>query len=241
MLELDGRDQDALVPRCPFCGHDTFVDFKKRKGEQCAKCLTLSRIRSNWVVLETVGKVGPATKIAHFAPEEPIAKKLKAICGDNYYPYDLKNDRYNFGFPVEKVNMCTDLESLPQQFYDVVLHAHVLEHVPCNYTIVLQKLHGLLKPGGHHVFSFPVRPGYYREDQSPKLTARDRAERFGQYDHLRRFGATDFVAMVGCIFGITEDYTLADWVPKDVLIANAIPEERWTLQGLGPLFVVRKS
>ncbi len=241
MLDLEGQVQEAAAPKCPFCDHGDFVDFKGRKGEKCAQCHTPSRVRSNWVMLNHVAKVGPDSRIAHFAPEAPLAKKLKAICGDNYYPYDLVNERYKFGFPVEKVDMCTDLGKLQQEFYDVVMHTHVLEHVPFNYTIVLQRLHGLLKPGGYHIFSFPVRPGYYREDQSPKLTTSERTQRYGQHDHLRRFGSKDFVSMVGCIFGITEDYAVTDWVPKEVLIANAIPEERWTLRGLGPTFVVRKS
>lgn len=240
-MKSDVRTQGASEPRCPFCGHGVFVSFKKRPSERCEKCKTSSRVRANWVLLNHLVKVDETTRIAHFAPEKPIAVRLRRRCGDNYHPFDLNNDRYEFGFPVRKLNMCTDLESIPREHYDVVLHTHVLEHVPCNYTIVLQNLHALLKPGGFHIFSFPIGPGHYREDQSPLLSEDVRKATYGLKDHVRRFGRDDFVPMVGCIFGITENYSLTNFVPGEVLERAGISSERWTLQGLGPVLVVPKQ
>ena len=120
------------------------------------------------------------------------------------------------------------------------MHNHVLEHLPCNYTVVLQKLHALLKPGGYHVFSFPVgRSGSYRSDLSPSLGARERRLRFGQKDHIRRFTRVDFDRTVGMVFDLDHTYSLARFIPEDRLLAAQIPPPRWTLE-MGPVFIVPK-
>jgi phosphoglycolate phosphatase len=231
---------EATPPRCPICGGEEFVEVRGRPADRCRKCRALTRTRTAWLVLTEVCRVGPGTRLLHFAPEPALAPRLHAICGEGYAPYDLNNERYSYPFPVGHCNLCTDV---PRMFepgsFDVVMHNHVLEHLPCNYTIVLQRLHALLRPGGYHVFSFPIgSKGYYRSDMTPDLPEHERRRRFGQGDHIRRFTRNDFEQTVGMVFGLTGDYSLTDYIPAATLSAAAIPPPRWTLEQ-GPVFIVR--
>ena len=232
----------APVPgaRCPFCGSTEFVDYRDRRGERCASCRSHARVRAAWVILTGYCRVQPDTRIVHFAPEPLIAKRLREKCGDRYQPYDLNNERYPLELGVQHFDLCRDLPRLPKAGFDVVLHNHVIEHVTCNYTIVLQRLHDLLRPGGTHVFSLPIGKGYFKDDISPKLTHAERTKNFGQWDHVRHFGRNDLERTLGMVFGITQDYDLSRLVPAERLLAAAVPPERWTVD-LSPTFVVDKQ
>jgi len=237
----DASPGDAVVsPECPFCGGDTFEEIPRHGIGRCIQCNAKIRHRAAYVLLKEFCQIDKNSKIAHFAPEPQISSKLNEMCGENYTAYDFNNTRYKLGFEVRHCDLCKDIKSLPQAHYDVVMHNHVLEHVPCNYTIVLQQLHGLLKPGGVHIFSFPVYPGsYYREDQNPGVSREARTRLYNQKDHLRLFGGRDFEQMVGRIFDLTNDYSLAQLVAPEKLLAAGIPPKRWVASG-STVFAVRK-
>jgi SAM-dependent methyltransferase len=230
----------APLPACPLCGGTRSADFKGRVAERCMKCGALIRIRSAWLMLTEVAKVDRRSRIAHFAPEEKIAPRLHALCGDRYEAYDLAETRYAYDFPVRHFDLCTDVPGLRAGHYDVVLHNHVIEHVTCNYTIVLQQLHRLLRPGGWHIFSVPVGRGYFRDNTDPRLTAEERLQGFGKDDHIRRFAREDFDRTLGMVFGLGNDWSMADLIAPERLRAAAIPEGRWTVR-LGPVFAVQKQ
>lgn len=228
------------VMACPLCGGTTFEAVKNRPNARCTGCRSLVRGRSTWLLLEHVCKIGPTHRIAHFAPERAIAAKLMPLCEANYETYDFAPDLYGFA-KARACNLCTDLEKFEKSAYDVVIHNHILEHLPCNYTVVLQGLHALLKPGGHHIFSVPLLAGYSASNLNPKLGREERHKRFGQFDHLRRFGKEDFHMELGPVLGITRDYDLSNHVPAAVLCAANVPPPNWRAQAAGTVFVVRKS
>lgn len=239
-LELRGT---ATAPACPICGDHRFIDFGNRPRERCAGCRALARTRATWLILTEVARIGPGSRVLHFAPEQSLAPRLRALCGESYRPFDFNEKRYAFDFPVGHCDLCTDVPKLFEpESADVVIHNHVLEHLPCNYGMVLLQLQGLLAPGGYHVFSFPIgRRGCYREDLSPNLSEEERKARFGQEDHIRRFTRRDFDRTVGMVFpGLDSAYSLANHIPAERLLAAGIPPGRWTLE-LGPVFVVPKA
>lgn len=236
-----GSGAKPAPPACPICGGESFVTFRGRPAERCKACGAHTRTRAAYLLLTEVCRIGPDTRILHFAPEPALAPVLHRLCGDGYAPCDLNNERYSFDFAVTRCDLCRDIDRLfrPESF-DVVMHNHVLEHLPCNYTIVLQKLHALLRPGGHHVFSFPVgAAGHYGCDMAPGLSERERRRRFGQKDHIRRFTREDFDQTVGMVFDLDRSYSMADFVPAATLLGAAIPPARWTLE-MGPVFIVPK-
>ena len=116
-----------------------------------------------------------------------------------------------------------------------------MEHLPCNETIVLQRLHALLKPGGLHIFSVPLTSGTSRADLNPEMTAQERVNLFFQHDHIRKYGRDDFDMTLGMVFGLTRDgYSLENHIPRAALEAAAIPHETWTPRG-STVFLVKKA
>jgi phosphoglycolate phosphatase len=164
------------------------------------------------------------------------------VVGAGYEAADVDPERYSarVGTSVKRLDLCQDTSKLPSEHYDLVLHNHVLEHVPCNYTWVAQNLHRAVKRGGAHVFSIPISAGYYAEDLDPKLTTDERSARFGQHDHMRRFGRNDFSASFGNLFGMRDPYSLTDFFSEDVLIASNIRKSQWTCSG-SSVFYIRKA
>ncbi|RBI86970.1 hypothetical protein DRV85_02270 [Rhodosalinus halophilus] len=225
---------------CPICEGEDFREHTRRKHPRCTRCGSLPRTRSAWLLLNACLELGPHSRIAHFAPEPGIAARLHAACATGYERYDLTPGRYHVeGLPpAGRFDLCRDVDTLPRQQYDAVIHNHVLEHLPCNYTIVLQQLHARLKPGGIHIFSVPMTSGYSREDLDPRLTREERRERYLQEDHIRKFGREDMEATIGMVFGLTRDYSLTDFVPPKELLRAAIPEETWAPSG-STVFAVR--
>lgn len=215
----------------------------RKSYPKCTQCGSVPRNRSAWLLLEHNLTLGPGRKIAHFAPEKGIQIRLHKLLGDGYERYDLDPPRYAVpGLPpVRKMDLCTGLGALQAESYDAVIHNHVMEHLPCNETIILQRLHALLKPGGLHIFSVPLTSGYSRADLDPALTQTERTKRFFQHDHIRKFGRADFDMTLGMVFGLTrEDYSLLNHVPRQKLEAAGIPPDTWTPDG-STVFLVRRG
>lgn len=219
------------IYECPLCGCSTFLDVKTRSAVQCAECKSSPRSRSSFLLIKKFARLGKTSRVAHFAPEPGLSKKLFELCGRGYAAYDFDppryQDRINFT-TVRKCDLCSDISKFEAGSYDVVLHNHVMEHVPCNYVIVLQNLQGLLKPGGVQVFSVPVTAGYTACNYSPKLGKEERTKRFGQFDHYVKFSALDHDQHLGMIFGLTsETYSLDKVLDKSDLIRANIPAKNW--------------
>jgi len=68
------------------------------------------------------------------------------------------------------------------------LHSHVLEHLNCALGYILFELSRILKPAGLHIFIALFMSGYYNLDSDPGLSSEERNIKFGQSDHIRKFG-----------------------------------------------------
>jgi len=160
-------------------------------------------------------------RVLHLAPDAGVGRYLKSIVGnEGYDARDLKPSIYAEDLNVKPIDLVTDSESLPPDYYDLVLHTHVMEHIPCNVTAVLWHLHRALKPSGRHIFCIPIMPGHYAENIGP-LSRDERTAQFGQFDHCRRFGAQDMALSLGMLFRLRPfDYS---HVPPATLAAYAIP------------------
>lgn len=232
-----------MTPNCPICGSTSFAPHRAYKMPRCVECGSLPRNRTALLLLMHNCVVKQGMKIAHFAPEKGIARKLYPLVGKGYERYDLNPASYAVpGLPsVKKLNLCTELDTLAAGTYDAVIHNHVMEHLPCNETIILQKLHGLLKPGGLHIFSVPLTTGYSRADLSPAVTEEERVRLYFQKDHIRKYGREDFDMTLGMIFGLTRaGYSLLNHIPREALEAAEIPPETWSPNG-STVFLVKKA
>ena len=177
---------------CPICGGGKFRDFNNRALVRCENCTSLERTRLLWILLERLGLITLDATILHIAPEPGIATRLQKITG-SYLAADFNPDQYkNFISNRQKVDLCNlDSKSFKEK-YDLIIHMHVLEHIPCCPFTTLRKLSKHLKKGGMMLFCVPIRKGAYtEEDLNPELSPAVRKQKFGQEDHMRIFGELD--------------------------------------------------
>lgn len=88
------------------------------------------------------------------------------------------------------VDVHWDITAIPQQdqSYDVIACSHVLEHVPEDLK-AMSELCRLLKPGGVLFLQVPFARAKAETDEDPTITdPEERIRRFGQFDHVRRYG-----------------------------------------------------
>jgi phosphoglycolate phosphatase len=218
---------------CPLCGSHAFEEYRGVPHIQCSACKSNERTRATKLFLDRYVRLQRGSRVLHLAPEPSLGRHIVSIVGPGYDPADKSPEHYarTLGRRVKRLDLCAEARRLPGGFYDLVLHNHVIEHVPCNYTIVLQHLHRAVKPGGVHLFSIPVTSGHFAEDLSPALSEEDRSIRFTQRDHMRRFGRSDFDRTAGAVFNLTAAYSLTDFFSEDELRRANIRESQWRCSG----------
>tara|TARA_R110000765_G_scaffold301973_2_gene396325 strand:+ start:3416 stop:4066 length:651 start_codon:yes stop_codon:yes gene_type:complete len=192
-----------------------------RKNCICVKCGSYERTRVMKLFLDADGGF-KGSSILHLAPERGLFTHLSQIAGE-YVTGDIDLERYSHIPEIHKVDLC-DTETFKNLGrFDLIIHSHVIEHVPCNYTAVLVNLHRLLNPGGIHMFAMPIYGSAFEEDLS-ELSESEKERRFGQFDHCRRFSAVDIDQTIGAIFDIPSTYNLADHFSESTLDNANIPE-----------------
>lgn len=120
-----------------------------------------------------------APRLLHVAPEPALAKRLRAVPGLRYLSADLE----------APASLRLDLTRLPfaDGSFDALLCNHVLEHV-VDDRAAMRELCRVLRPGGWALLQSPMDPGRAHTDEDPDAPPEERARRFGQADHLRRYG-----------------------------------------------------
>ena len=224
---------------CNCCGGAEFAAKGRRPGIRCTKCHAVERTRALRLVLEALDLPKPASRVLHFAPEYGLHEWLRARAGAGYDPVDFSPSRYKWA-GARKMDLTTDAEGLKSETYDLILHSHVMEHIPCNTTAVLYHLHRALKPDGMQVCCIPFLPGRRYEESLEPLSEEVAAARFGQRDHVRVFGALDAERTIGMVFNLP-DYDIRKLVPEADLMKYNIPEYAWTGLSQHTILVLRKD
>jgi phosphoglycolate phosphatase len=212
---------------CNICGNDEFIDMNSRKAVRCSKCNSLERTRVIALFIKYYKLINNNTRVLHIAPEQGLADYLHGIAGDNCNFVDLEPENYSFVKNIKKMDLCYDLESISDESFDLIVHSHVMEHLPCNYTYVLHHLNRIMKTDGSMVWSIPFTSGFYDCCTSPSLSDEERVLRFGQDDHVRRFGVSDLQMSLGKIYNLHDEYDITKYFPVDELRAYNIPENIW--------------
>jgi SAM-dependent methyltransferase len=182
-----------LKQTCPICKGGTFGVFNNRPRAICETCGSLERGRYQWLVLQKYVVLEPGAVVAHFAPETFFIEHFSKQVGIHYWAYDKYPEFYRNGkVPVTELDLCTDLLMLEAESVDLIIHSHVLEHLPCEAGPVLENMKRLLKPGGLMLFSVPIQGDFSVEGIDPALNDEEREMRARQGEHLRSFGRIDF-------------------------------------------------
>lgn len=127
-----------------------FVGPAHSESAQCPVCGSIARDRFlHWCFTERV-ELHPALRIIEFSPR--LGEAYRAAMATWFFyrtsDYDLGAHRGNIELDLQAID-------LPDASLDVVLCAHVLEHVP-ETDEALAELQRVLAPGGHLLLQVPV-------------------------------------------------------------------------------------
>ncbi|PKH49448.1 SAM-dependent methyltransferase [Tenacibaculum sp. Bg11-29] len=177
---------------------------KQRENALSPSTLSLERHRLLWLYLQNETDFFSSDKklkVLHIAPEQcflDIFRKQKNL---EYITSDLES-------PIADVK--ADICDLPfkDNEFDVVFCNHVLEHIPDD-TKAMQELYRVLNTGGFGIFQIPQDLNREITFEDDSITDRkERAEIFGQYDHVRVYGRDYFNKLRSIGFKVDEvDFT----------------------------------
>jgi SAM-dependent methyltransferase len=168
--------------RCPCCGarFRRFAPLGAKADRVCWWCGSLERHRAVALMLEQRPQLlPPGCRVLHIAPEPALRRLLERSRAARYVTADLDAPGVDMHFDI------TDAP-LPDDSFDVIVCSHVLEHVPDDRA-AMSEVRRMLAPGGWALMMTPVV--VERTDEDPSVTdPAERLRRFGQDDHVRRYG-----------------------------------------------------
>ncbi|MBL7560813.1 class I SAM-dependent methyltransferase [Olleya sp. YSTF-M6] len=197
---IDGKSFKSFLP---------YGYGKQRNNVLSPSTLSLERHRLLWLYLQNETNFfesentssSEKLKVLHFAPEQCFLNRFRALNHLDYTTTDLLS-------PIADVK--ADICDLPfeDDTYDIILCNHVLEHIPDD-TKAMQELCRVMKPGGYGVFQIPQDLSRQTTFEDDSITdKKERAEIFGQYDHVRVYGYDYFNKLRAIGFMVNEvDYT----------------------------------
>jgi hypothetical protein len=119
-------------------------------------------------------------KIIHFAAEPALERRLRSSFNDGYQTADL----------TIASDLQIDIESIQMESGSIstVICLHVLEHVDDKKA--LAELYRIMSPNSTLILGFPIIEGWDLTYENPEIESElDRLVHFGQFDHIRYFGA----------------------------------------------------
>lgn len=225
--------------QCNICGGDTFATLKDRGAVRCNTCMSLERTRMLWMHIERLG-VRRGWKVLHLAPERGIyTRLLHMLDPKDYTVADFVPSDYPFVRDCVQIDL-TAMEDWPSNKFDLIVHSHVIEHIPATLAYPIFHLHRMLKRRGTHLCVIPFLPGAYDECFA-QIGPGERVRRFGQDDHVRRLGTDDLQAHLGRILDLPEMPDARALFGEEALRAANIPESNWTGYHIGTVLALRKQ
>ena len=176
-----------VARECSVCGHKgRFFAYGSplylgvNIDALCPSCLSLERQRLLALCVDECRLIHGRT-VLHFAPEECLEKFLRARAPEGYMTCDFDPRAAELRVDIEAIN-------LPDASFDVVICAHVLEHVDDQRAIA--ELARIVKPGGSLLAMVPLIEGWNATYENAAMTdnAEDRITHFNQHDHVRFYG-----------------------------------------------------
>lgn len=175
---------------------------KTRPNVLAPGTLSLERHRLLWLYLKNeTDFFSRPQKVLHVAPEQAYLDRFRKLKHLDYITTDLLS-------PIADIK--ADLTDLPfaENTYDMIICNHVLEHIPDD-TAAMNEIYRVLKPGGQAILQVPYDRNRETTFQDDSITdPKERAEIFGQYDHVRVYGMDYFKKLESIGFEVFPvDYT----------------------------------
>jgi phosphoglycolate phosphatase len=199
---------------------------KPRSNALCVKCRSLERHRALHYMLHVNGvlenRLG-VSRCLQLAPEKVTHDYLAKAYGSGYIPADLFPHKYKHAQCV-KLKLPEGFEIFPNGYFDLIVHNHVLEHIPGSFRSHIDEFHRLLTKDGVMAFTIPdsrmQRGLKVTLEGGENLTAdEDRLRLHGQGDHYKTFG-TDLIEYLQSKFAKFEALLLNESDLKKKLRAN---------------------
>ncbi|HXY53892.1 MAG TPA: methyltransferase domain-containing protein [Nitrospirota bacterium] len=171
----------------------TASDFETLNVDEylCPVCRCADRDRLSALFLKRLPKEPQSKKtLLHFAPERALSFYLRRNFRYSYRTADL------FRKDVDDRVDISRMDNYATSSIDCFICSHVLEHVQDDASAV-KELFRILKPTGWGILLAPIIPDLARTYEDPsKTTEMERLQYFGQKDHLRVYGKTDFINLL---------------------------------------------
>lgn len=209
---FNARDLEAIGVQSPLFEQHQIVGSGRRLGG-CYACRSTDRERLVYAYLkhETDFFNAPDRAILHIAPEHFIQTEILKLNFTNYVCGDYFTEGYAYADFVRHMDV-TDLPSDDAQF-DWVICNHVLEHVEDDRK-AMRELFRVLKPGGRAILQVPYAVDLETTfEDSTIISHEERTARYGQFDHVRLYGADYPDRLREAGFTVVPRY-LADRYPK---------------------------
>jgi hypothetical protein len=221
---------DASGVVCNICRWrgDTFTGPSHVELSLCPACGGNGRDRFlHWCFTGRVA-LTPALRIIECSPRlgEPYRAAMSTWFFYRTSDYDLRSHKGNIQLDLQAID-------LPDACIDVMLCAHVLEHVP-DTDKALAELHRVIAPGGHLLLQVPVLQGKTAPPIEPEFHGDNTPVfwRFG-FDLTARLRARGFTTALLCTAELADAVgggrnPWHSWSPEfDVpdMLASAIPDD----------------
>ena len=175
------RSTPATCPICGFEGRFDGYGLTNRPSARCPRCGSLERQRLIALAFRRGSITVRGRDVLHFAPEQSVTRLIEADGPASYVTADIEPGR---------AMVTLDLEAIakPDASFDVVVASHVLEHVDDRKA--LAEIHRILRPGGLLIALVPIVEGWATTYENPRIDGEtDRERYFGQWNHVRYYGA----------------------------------------------------
>lgn len=176
--------QKSPEAECPCCGYrGRFESFGLDNliSARCPGCQSLHRHRLLALAVRDGAVTFSGQDVLHFAPEPIMTKIITGTGPKSYLTADITHGRADEVLNLEKIDK-------PEGSFDRIVASHVLEHV--NDGLAMAELYRILRPDGALIAMVPLVNGWSKTYEDAAITSdRARAEHYGQYDHMRFYGA----------------------------------------------------
>ncbi len=188
-----GRQFSGLRPVVGRHADGSLFEIQNHTG-RCWLCDSYPRSRQLYYWLHNDYKILQADKIKilHVAPEVQISNRIRKYKNVDYICIDKHCEGYKYPDYVNDGDIC-NLEFGDNSF-DMLICNHVLEHIKDDIA-AMKEIKRVLKKNGVAILMIPIDfelDKTIEEAMDENLSATEREERFGQYDHVRLYGQDYF-------------------------------------------------
>ena len=193
------------IVKCPLCNWNgsEFLNFR------CPKCNSLPRQRLVPYCMKTFNL--QKNRILHVGPNKSEYDYVVKMINPSVY------DRVALS-KNEIVNLPKDIakNSLKQEYYDLVIIWHVLEHIKDDVNAI-KNLFSSLRYGGKILVSVPIHPkGNSKTIEDDKIDEKEYEKIYGDRHHVRSCGLDYIERFINAGFQLIYDVNVKNINPKKI-------------------------